>query len=53
MELIAIIVGFVAGRVAERYLSRARRDHEEEMAYLTGHVDGYGRALADIGEVAS
>jgi hypothetical protein len=51
MELMAVIAGFIAGRVAERYLSRARHDHHEEMAYLTGHVDGYGAAVADIGEV--
>jgi hypothetical protein len=51
-ELLTIIVGFVTGRLAERYLSRARRDHAQEMAYLTGHVDGYSKAVADSGEVA-
>jgi hypothetical protein len=51
-ELAVIIVGFVAGRLTERYLSRARRDHDKEMAYLTGHVDGYSKAVADSGEVA-
>jgi hypothetical protein len=51
-ELLTFIVAFIAGRLAERRLSRARHDHDEEMAYLTGHVDGYGRALADLGEVA-
>jgi uncharacterized membrane protein YeaQ/YmgE (transglycosylase-associated protein family) len=50
-ELLTIIVGFIAGRIAERYLSRKRHDHEVEMGYLTGHVDGYGAALADIGAV--
>jgi hypothetical protein len=48
-ELLTFIVGFVAGRLAERYLSRARRDHDEEMAYLTGHVDGYEKAMFDGG----
>ena len=52
MELLAIIAGFIAGRMAERYLSRARHEHDEEMAYLTGHVDGYSAALEDLGEVA-
>jgi hypothetical protein len=52
MEIVATIAGFVAGRIAERYLSRARHDHHEEMAYLTGHLDGYSAALEDLGEVA-
>ncbi len=50
-ELLAFIVGFIAGRLAERYLSRARRDHDDEVAYLTGHVDGYGKAMHDYQEV--
>jgi len=43
-ELLTIIVGFIAGRVAERYLSRAHHDHEVDVAYLTGHVDGWRKA---------
>ena len=50
-ELAIIIVGFIAGRLTQYYLSRARHDHNEEMAYLSGHVDGYGAALADLGAV--
>jgi hypothetical protein len=51
-ELLTFIVAFVAGRLAERYLSRASRHHDKEMAYLTGHVDGYSKAVADSGEIA-
>jgi len=41
------MVGFLFGMaVAGRHV-----DRECEMAYLTGHVDGYGKAVADGGEV--
>jgi len=51
-ELLSVFAGFIAGRITQHYLSRARHDHEVEMGYLTGHVDGYGAAVNDIGEVA-
>ena len=47
MEILTIIVGFIAGRLAERYLSRARHDYALEVAYLTGHVDGWRKAEED------
>jgi hypothetical protein len=43
-EVLAIIVGYVVGRMAGRRVSRANYDHELEVAYLTGHVDGWRKA---------
>jgi hypothetical protein len=51
-ELLTLFIGFVTGRITQHYLYRARHDHEVQMGYLTGHVDGYGAALSDIGEMA-
>jgi uncharacterized membrane protein YeaQ/YmgE (transglycosylase-associated protein family) len=52
METLAIIVGFVAGRIAGRMLDKNRHRSEVDIAYITGHVDGYSKAVADSGEVA-
>jgi hypothetical protein len=42
-----ILFGFMLGLL---YGSR-HTDRDGELAYVTGHVDGYGKALDDCGEV--
>ena len=45
--ILAFTTGFLFGfMVAVRHV-----DLECETAYLTGHVDGYGKAMLDAGEV--
>jgi hypothetical protein len=51
MELFAITVGFIAGRIVGRIMDRNATDRECELAYLSGHVDGYTKAVVDSGEV--
>jgi hypothetical protein len=45
--LFALVVGLTFGLIVG--LRHAGRD--ADMAYLYGHVDGYGKALDDCGEV--
>ena len=48
LTLIGLALGFTIGVIwAAWYV-----EDEVEMGYLAGHVDGYGAALADLGEVS-
>ena len=49
--LAAAALGLLVGRIATRRSDQERCDHECEVAYLTGHVDGYRKAQDDSGEV--
>ena len=50
METIMIAaVAFAAGTVAQVFASRRDIDRECNHAYLTGHVDGYDKAMQDAG----
>ena len=40
-------LGFLIGTM----FGRSTVERECEVAYLTGHVDGYGKAMDDSGEV--
>jgi hypothetical protein len=46
--LFALIVGVAFGLI----VGLRHADRDAEKAYLFGHVDGYSRALDDLGEVA-
>ena len=52
MEMFAVVVGFVSGRLVERYLSRVAHDRAVEVAYVTGHVDGWRKAEEDVERLA-
>lgn len=47
--LIIAAIAFAAGTVAQVFASGRDIDRECDRAYLTGHVDGYGKALHDAG----
>ena len=50
METIIIAaIAFAAGTVAQVFASRRDIDRECNHAYLTGHVDGYEKAMQDAG----
>ena len=53
MELLIVIgaLGIGAGCIAGMLLASTHIDFEVERAYLTGHVDGYRKAMDDSGEV--
>jgi hypothetical protein len=47
ISVASLSVGMIAGMaIVGRHV-----EHECEVAYLTGHVDGYGKAMDDCGEV--
>ena len=50
MEIIIVAaIGFAAGTVAQVFASRRDIGEECNWAYLTGHVDGYEKAMQDVG----
>ena len=50
METIILATcAFAAGTVAQVFASRRDIDRECNYAYLTGHVDGYEKAMQDAG----
>lgn len=54
METILIAAGifsFICGTIAGIIIGTRHTDLEAEKGYLTGHVDGYEKALFDLGEV--
>jgi len=52
MELLLAIAGISlsVGAIGGMMVASRHVDTECEMAYLTGHVDGYGAAMSDLGE---
>ena len=52
MTIILTIIGFAVAFAAGVLLGAWSIERQAEIGYLTGHVDGYGKALADLGEVA-
>jgi hypothetical protein len=42
-------IAFAAGTIAQVFASRRDIDRECNHAYLTGHVDGYEKAMFDGG----
>lgn len=54
METLAIVTGIFGlsiGIIVGMFLAGRHIEFECETAYLTGHVDGYAKAMADAGEV--
>lgn len=47
--LIVAAIAFAAGTIAQVFASWRDIDRECSRAYLTGHVDGYEKAMADAG----
>ena len=48
--IIVAAIAFAAGTIAQVFASRRDIDGECEHAYLIGHVDGYEKAMQDVGE---
>jgi hypothetical protein len=42
-------IAFAAGTIVQVFASRRDMDRECNHAYLTGHVDGYEKAMWDAG----
>ena len=53
MELIIVVaaIGLSVGCIFGMFLIGRHIELEVERAYLSGHVDGYGKAMFDSGEV--
>ena len=49
--IVSFIFGLSIGMIAGLFLAGRHVELECETAYLSGHVDGYGKAVADGGEV--
>ena len=49
--VVAGIIAFTIGTLFGLWIAGRHIDLECETAYLTGHVDGYGKAMFDAGEV--
>lgn len=50
METVIIAaIAFAAGTIAQAFASRRDIGEEANRAYLTGHVDGYEKAMHDAG----
>ena len=47
MTIVAGIIGFIIGVLCGLLAGARHMELECETAYLTGHVDGYGKAVED------
>ena len=51
LAIVSGIFGLSIGMIAGLFLAGRHVELECETAYLSGHVDGYGKAMLDAGEV--